>query len=88
MKDSLRIDPKVLGERAMDCRPYTKAPYYKEKEFHNIKEKDYTVVESALAMDEKFGIRQARFKNRELCLRHYDVQAERVHRDLQNCHVS
>lgn len=51
MKDSLRIDPKVLGERAMDCRSYTKAPYYKEKEFHNIKEKDYTVVESLVLIN-------------------------------------
>lgn len=51
MKDSLRIDPKVLGERAMDCRPYAKALYYKEKEFHNIKEKDYTVVESLVLIN-------------------------------------
>ena len=35
--DSLRIDPKILGERTMECRVYVKALHNTEEEFHNMK---------------------------------------------------
>ena len=33
-KGPLPLDPKLLGQRAMQCRAYAKALHYKEAEFH------------------------------------------------------
>lgn len=54
---SLPIDPKLLGERAMDCRAYAKALHYKESEFRQ--EKSHQVIESLILINNKLQQKEA-----------------------------
>lgn len=54
---SLPIDPKLLGERAMDCRAYAKALHYKEAEFRQ--EKSHQVIESLILINNKLQQKEA-----------------------------
>ena len=54
---SLPIDPKLLGERAMDCRAYAKALHYKESEFRQ--EKSHQVIESLIFINNKLQQKEA-----------------------------
>lgn len=48
---SLPIDSKLLGERAMECRAYAKALHYKEAEFRH--EKSHQVIEALILINNK-----------------------------------
>lgn len=54
---SLPIDPKLLGERAMDCRAYAKGLHYKEAEFRQ--EKSHQVIESLILINNKLQQKEA-----------------------------
>ena len=55
---SLPIDPKLLGERAMDCRAYAKGLHYKEAEFRAA-EKSHQVIESLILINNKLQQKEA-----------------------------
>lgn len=54
---ALPIDPKLLGERAMECRAYAKALHYKESEFRA--EKSHQVIESLILINNKLQQKEA-----------------------------
>lgn len=54
---NLPIDPKLLGERAMDCRAYAKALHYKEADFRQ--EKTHHVIESLILINNKLQQKEA-----------------------------
>lgn len=54
---SLPIDSKLLGERAMECRAYAKALHYKESEFRQ--EKSHQVIESLILINNKLQQKEA-----------------------------
>lgn len=56
-KDPLPIDPKLLGERAMESRAYAKALHYKEAEFRV--EKSHQVIESLILINNKLQQKEA-----------------------------
>lgn len=56
-KQSLTIDAKNLGERAMECRAYAKALHYKEIEFRD--EKSHQVIESLILINNKLQQKEA-----------------------------
>ncbi|XP_039428931.1 serine/threonine-protein kinase Tor-like [Culex pipiens pallens] len=74
--DSLRIDPKILGERAMECRAYAKALHYKEEEFHNMKEKDHAVFESLILINNKLQQKEAAEGLLEYAMEHRSASEE------------
>ncbi|CAA9998750.1 unnamed protein product [Nesidiocoris tenuis] len=56
-KGPLPLDPQLLGEKAIHCRAYAKALYYKEEEFH--KEPTSQVVEALISINNKLQQREA-----------------------------
>lgn len=54
---NLPIDPKLLGQRAMDSRAYAKALHYKETEFRQ--EKSHQVIESLILINNKLQQKEA-----------------------------
>lgn len=54
---NLPIDPKLLGERAMETRAYAKALHYKEAEFRQ--EKSHQVIESLILINNKLQQKEA-----------------------------
>lgn len=60
-KGVLPIEPRILGERAMECRAYAKALHYKEEEF--IKEKNRkmcpNIIESLISINNKLQQKEA-----------------------------
>ncbi|XP_058826350.1 serine/threonine-protein kinase Tor [Topomyia yanbarensis] len=74
--DTLRIDPKILGERAMECRAYAKALHYKEEEFHNMKEKDQSVFESLILINNKLQQKEAAEGLLEFAMEHKSASEE------------
>uniref|UniRef100_A0A182MSJ1 Serine/threonine-protein kinase TOR n=1 Tax=Anopheles culicifacies TaxID=139723 RepID=A0A182MSJ1_9DIPT len=55
----LKIDSKVLGERAMECRAYAKALHYKEEEFHQTVEHHQSLFESLILINNKLQQKEA-----------------------------
>uniref|UniRef100_A0A182JMR8 Serine/threonine-protein kinase TOR n=1 Tax=Anopheles atroparvus TaxID=41427 RepID=A0A182JMR8_ANOAO len=55
----LKIDSKILGERAMECRAYAKALHYKEEEFHQTKEHHQSLFESLILINNKLQQKEA-----------------------------
>ncbi|XP_052868920.1 serine/threonine-protein kinase Tor isoform X2 [Anopheles cruzii] len=55
----LKIDSKILGERAMECRAYAKALHYKEDEFHQTKEHQQSLFESLILINNKLQQKEA-----------------------------
>ncbi|XP_059613044.1 serine/threonine-protein kinase Tor [Phlebotomus argentipes] len=56
-KEHFPIDPRLLGERAMECRAYAKALHYKEREFHS--NKNHQVYESLIHINNKLQQKEA-----------------------------
>lgn len=56
-RDTLPLDGKLLGERAMECRAYAKALHYKEEEFKQ--EKTHQVYESLILINNKLQQKEA-----------------------------
>ncbi|XP_035780760.1 serine/threonine-protein kinase Tor-like [Anopheles albimanus] len=58
---TLKIDPKILGERAMECRAYAKALHYKEEEFHQQQQKEHqqSLFESLILINNKLQQKEA-----------------------------
>ncbi|XP_055588723.1 serine/threonine-protein kinase Tor [Uranotaenia lowii] len=73
---ALKIQPKVLGERAMESRAYAKALHYKEEEFHNMKEKDQSVFESLILINNKLQQKEAAEGLLEYAMRHRSASEE------------
>nr|AEA11029.1 target of rapamycin [Ochlerotatus triseriatus] len=74
--DALRIDPKILGERAMECRAYAKALHYKEEEFLNMKDKDQSVFESLILINNKLQQKEAAEGLLEYAMEHRSASEE------------
>lgn len=70
----LPIDPKLLGERAMECRAYAKALHYKESEFRQ--EKSHQVIESLILINNKLQQKEAAEGLLGYVMEHPDIEIQ------------